>query len=479
MFLLYKRMFARKPLLVGCLFLSLAAGCSAPSSEPAKARNVILFIGDGMGISTVTAARIFDGQSLGLSGEEHSLAFDKFPHVALVKTYETDQQISDSAGTATAMMTGSKTRSGVINIGPEAHRHSCEESLQHWLEPLSIMARGRGMGVGVVTTTRLTHATPAVVYAHTPERDWESDHYLSEADEAAGCLDIATQLVDFDTGGGLDVALGGGRERFFGGVGGMRRNPDDHLPHAWAAAAPNRRYVETAAELATVEPGEQVLGLFAKSHMTYVAERGDDSTEPTLADMTRAAIRQLAANPNGYFLMVEGGRIDHGHHDGKPGYAMLEMQAFSRAVDAALEMVDLDDTLVLVTADHSHTFTMGGYAMRGNPILGLVVKNDMTGEPKSGPELDAEGVPYTVVAYANGPGAVREPPRPEPRTGVDAVYQSLVPVVSIDIDGKLGLHETHGGEDVPLYGTGVGSERVAGVIEQNLIFDIMRDAYGW
>jgi alkaline phosphatase len=463
------------------LVVAFLAGCSeSPSGagEPAAARNVILFIGDGMGVSTVTAARIFDGQSRGLSGEEHSLAFDSFPHVALVKTYETNQQVADSAGTATAMMTGHKTRAGVINVGPGPNRQNCEAALQNTLEPLSAKAKHRGLAVGVVTTARITHATPAAVYAKTPERDWESDRHLPEATAAMGCADIATQLIDFDGGSGLDLALGGGREMFFG-TRGERRHPRDDLPNDWQDAAPNRRYVETAAGLEAIEPGEQVLGLFADSHMTYVAERGDDSAEPTLVQMTRAAIRHLSANETGYFLMVEGGRIDHGHHDGKPGYALLETQAFSQAVAAALELVDLDETLILVTADHSHVFTMGGYATRGNPILGLVVKNDTNGEPRAEPEGDVDGVPYTTLGYFNGPGAVREIPRPAPETGIDAIYQSAVPVVGGDHDGGVDYDETHGGEDVALYGIGVGAERVRGVIEQNRVFDIMMAAYGW
>ena len=113
----------------GLSCVAIIVGCveptdSPPASSPAAnvARNVILFIGDGMGVSTVTAARIFDGQSLGLSGEEHSLIFETFPHVALVKTYNTNQQVPDSAGTVTAIMSGMKTRAGVIDIGPESHR---------------------------------------------------------------------------------------------------------------------------------------------------------------------------------------------------------------------------------------------------------------------------------------------------------------------------------------------------------------------
>ena len=93
------------------------------------ARNVILFIGDGMGVTTVTAARIFDGQSKGMSGEENVLPFETFPNVALIKTYTANQMVADSAGSASAMNTGVKTRAGVIGIGPQAYRGRCEDAL--------------------------------------------------------------------------------------------------------------------------------------------------------------------------------------------------------------------------------------------------------------------------------------------------------------------------------------------------------------
>ena len=490
-------------LLAGCV-MSADPPPAEPSAAGGIARNVILFIGDGMGVSTVTAARIFDGQSLGMTGEEHELIFETFPHVALIKTYNTNQQVPDSAGTATAMMTGRKTRAGVINIGPDVRRQDCRESLDQELTPLGVIAKERGKSVGVVTTTRLTHATPASVFAHSPERDWESDQYLPESDRALGCLDIAYQLTRFDVGGGLDVVLGGGRAGFYGReFDGNRVGERDDLIREWLDAGSNRTYITTRDELAGLQavqqpgirPGQQpeelpeprsaqpsrqqVLGTFSRSHMTYVAERQPDTTEPELAEMTAAAIDLLEQNEDGYFLMVEGGRIDHGHHDGKPGYALLETQAFARAVEAALEQVDIEETLVLVTADHSHVFTIAGYPVRGNPILGLVVENDVTGEPSPEAAVDATGTPYTTLGYANGPGAAADQPRPAPETGTGAVYQSHIPVVSHRIDGSLDYSETHGGEDVALYGIGVGSDRVGGVIEQNLIFDIMIQAFGW
>ncbi|MEX2125202.1 MAG: alkaline phosphatase [Woeseia sp.] len=462
------------------LVLAALAACAPqqPMSDAPRARNVILFIGDGMGPSTVTAARIFAGQQAGLAGEEYSLPFEKFPRLALVKTYNTDTQVADSAGTATAMYTGQKTRAGVIAVGPQAHKRNCEEGLVHPLVTIAEIAHARGHDVGIVTTARITHATPAALYAHSPERDWESDRFITEVDITAGCRDIARQLVS-SAPGALDVVLGGGRREFLGrNHGGERRDPDANLVQEWLQAARDRHYVDTAAELRRLPPSVDVLGLFSDSHMTYVAERADDTTEPTISEMTATAIDRLADGP-GYFLMVEGGRIDHGHHDSKPGYALLEAQQFANAVDVALQKVDLADTLILVTADHSHVFTISGYPTRGNPILGLVVENDASGKPLDSPSLATDGKPYTTLGYANGTNSVSGRERQVPETGIHAVYQSTLTVPYDEIDGTTSYDETHGGEDVALYSIGAGSEKVSGVIEQNVIFDIMMNAFGW
>ena len=459
----------------------MAAGCAndaylADADRPA--RNVILFLGDGMGVSTVTAARIFDGQSRGEPGEENSLSFERFPQVALVKTYNTNQQVPDSAGTATAILTGTKTRAGVINIGPEARRRNCEEGLANRLPTIAAIMASNGKSVGVVTTTRVTHATPAAVYAHAVERDWESDAYLPGEAAAAGCRDIAAQLTSLAPGAGPDIVLGGGLREFRGsGLGGERRTVDQDLVADWLAASGKRRFIQSREALAGLNPEEQVLGLFAKSHMTYVAERKEPTSEPTLQEMTAAAIDFLEARGAGYYLLVEGGRIDHGHHDGYPGYALLETQAFAEAVSIAVDKVDLEETLILVTADHSHVFSHGGYPTRGNPILGLVVINDTSGEPREEPHVAADGQPYTSVGYMNGPGAVSGP-RPRPDTGVYAMAQSLIPFEWTNIDGTVSNSESHGGEDVALYAIGPGSEAVGGVIEQNRIFGIIMNAIG-
>jgi alkaline phosphatase len=179
--------------------------------------------------------------------------------------------------------------------------------------------------------------------------------------------------------------------------------------------------------------------------------------------MTTRAIDLLNQNPNGFFLMVEGGRIDHAHHDGNAYRSLEDMVAFDYAVKAALDKVDLADTLVIVTADHSHVFTIAGYPKRGNPILETVVEVD--GKPK----LGKDGKPFTTLGYANGPGAVKEgEPRPAPAntTAPDYKQQSLVPLDS----------ETHGGEDVAIFAGGPWAHLFAGVVEQNYIYHVIDHA---
>jgi alkaline phosphatase len=438
-------------------------GTLASAPEPARAKNVILFVGDGMGISTVTAARIYEGQKRGETGEENLLSFEKFPQTALIKTYNTDAQVPDSAGTATAMNAGIKTRIGFIGVGEAATPGDCTTGKAHPLPSTAEAAKRAGLQVGIVTTTRLTHATPAAVFGHSVSRNWESDQDIPAAERPEGCTDLAAQLVAFP----FDLALGGGRAKFFGKTGGGDRLSDAaNLPGEWAART-GGSYVENAAALAAAPRGKPVLGLFAPSHLSYMAERKSGNTEPTLTELTADALARLKSDGRGYYLMVEGGRIDHAHHDGRAGFALEEAVEFAEAIQHAVDNTDPRDTLILVTADHSHVFTIAGYPARGNPILGLVTGAGEDGGPSDKPTLAADGQPYTTLGYANGPGAVKGV-RPAPDTGLSARQQALVPTGA----------ETHGGEDVALYATGPGSSEVRGVLEQSRIGLIIRKALG-
>ena len=435
----------------------------ASTPPPARAKNVILFVGDGMGISTVTAARIYEGQKRGETGEENLLSFEKFPQTALIKTYNTNAQVPDSAGTATAMNAGVKTKIGLIGVSEAATRGDCASGKANPLPLTAEAAKRAGLQVGIVTTTRITHATPAAVFGHSPNRDWESDQDIPAAQRPAGCTDLAAQLVAFP----FDVALGGGKGKFMGkSVGGDRLEAAADLPAKWAART-GGSYVQTAAELAAAPRGKPVFGLFAPGHMTYMLDRKPESTEPTLTAMAADALARLKTDGRGYYLMVEGGRIDHGHHAGQAGYALEEAVEFARAIQYAVDNTDPRETLILVTADHSHVMTIAGYPRRGNPILGLVTRGREGEDSSDEPAVASDGQPYSTLSYANGPGAVMGA-RGAPDTSARARQQSLVPLPS----------ETHGGEDVALYATGPGSQEVRGVLEQNRIGQIVKRALG-
>ena len=459
-----------------CMALVLAvgalAGCGEPrtaaeAAEPSAPRGVILFLGDGMGISTVTAARIFAGQRAGGPGEEHSLSFESFPHAALVKTYTVDAQVPDSAGTMTAIITGEKTRSGVLSVSAAVERGDCAAGMAESLTTLLERAEEAGFATGVVSTATITHATPAATYAHAAERNWEDDSALSEEAVAAGCRDIARQLIEFDGGDGIEVALGGGRGHFLPASEPDPEYPDQtgfrtdgrNLVAEWLAGG-GRAYAWNRSQLQALaaEPAQPVLGLFEPSHMQFEADRAQEA-EPSLAAMTEFALRRLRGRGPGYFLLVEGGRIDHAHHFGNAYRALHETLALDAAVARAQAMTDSADTLILVTADHSHTLTISGYPRRGNPILGKV-------ETSPGRFMeDEQGRPYTTLGYANGPGWQAEPVDLSDTDTEAPDYQqtAAVPIA----------YETHAGEDVAAYAQGPGAAGVAGVMEQNRLYDVL------
>ena len=451
-------------------------------NRPKRAKNVILMVGDGMGISTITAARIFDGQRpidgrAPATGEENSLAWDTMANTALVKTYNTNAQTSDSAGTASALNTGVKTRIGVINFGADQGAEACKTP-EKLPRTLAEMARAGGMGLGIVTTTRITHATPAAVYGHVPNRNWEgADRAYPAADRASGCADLAAQLVGFK--GGFDVALGGGSARFLPAGKGGTRDDGRNLVEEWQKAWPQARFVSDAKGLRALNARDTVpvLGLFNADHISFEADRKDDA-EPGLPEMARFALARLQAGTKarggkGYYLMIEGGRIDHAHHASNPYRALKEAQMFSAAVADVLKSVNLDDTLVLVTADHSHVMTIAGYPERGNDILGYI-KPARGGESdgalsKEGWSLDDHGQPMTTLSYANGPFITRGLSRLLPPTDPNYLANKTHGTDS----------ESHGGEDVALFAEGPRADLVRGVMEQNLIFHIMAEALGW
>lgn len=448
-----------------------------------KAKNVILFIGDGMGITTLTASRILEGQLRGESGEENRLSFEEFPFSALSKTYSANQQTSDSAPTMSAIISGIKTDEGVLSVNQNVVHGDYQTVKGNETTTLLEMAEMKGLSTGIVTTARLTHATPGACYAHTCDRDWESDADISTRSKDAFTAkfpDIARQLIEFPYGDGLEVAMGGGRPKFlpkdeidpeYSDKKGERLDGRD-LTKEWVSKYKDSNYIfdKKGFDAIDAKKTKHLLGLFERSHLQYEYDRPKDKGgEPSLSEMTSKSIDILSNNKKGFFLMVEGGRIDHAHHDGNAFRALTETIELSNAVRTALSKVNLDETLIIVTADHSHTFNMGGYPIRGNNILGLTQEVDGKGMLEEKPRTDKNGKPYTTLNYANGKGA-RGGERPKLTqsevTNPDYKQEAIVPLSD----------ETHGGEDVAIYATGVNAYLIRGSMEENWTFFVMADA---
>jgi len=457
-----------------------------------KAKNVILFLGDGMGVTTITAARILDGQMKGMKfGEENDLSFEKFPHLAHSKTYQANQQTPDSAPTMTSIVTGSKANDGMLSIAPNVIGPDpvAAAKPENRLTTILEQAEDHGLWTGVVSTARLTHATPAACYSHTPFRDWESDADLSPKAAEVDYPDIARQLLDFHvrdttingkTSRGLEIAMGGGRSNFLTAAdpdpedqGEKGKRKSRNLVNEWTGRGGAFVYDQKGFDAIDPAATGPVLGLFERSHMEFELDRPKDTAgEPSLTQMTEKAIRLLQRSPKGFFLMVEAGRIDHGHHAGNAKRALTDAVELSRAVQRATELAG-NDTLIIVTADHSHVFTMAGYPTRGNPILGLMITNDdATGLPAKEPAKAGDGKPFTTLGYMNGPGAPKGE-RPDlsnvDTTADDFLQQSLVPLGS----------ETHGGEDVVIYARGPHAWLIEGTMEENAIYFVMARALGF
>ena len=375
------------------------------------------------------------------------------------------------------MHAGIKTKAGVVGVDETVARGDCAATEGGKVTAAAEIYTGMGKSVGVISTARLTHATPASVYASSADRNWEADSNLPE-----GCTqpDIAMQLLDAMKAGTVDVAMGGGRRNFFVKADdikgpeddGGRRNEGDLIAMAQEAGISYAYDSATAAALPM--DGTPLLGLFESSHMMYEHDR---EGEPSLAEMTELAIKSLQGNENGFFLSIEAGRVDHANHAGNLHRVVTDGVAFAEAVAMADAMTDDNDTLIVVTADHEHAIAFNGYCGRGSPITGLCYGIDGGAIMHSGePNTAKDGKPYTVVGYLNGAGTVlredmnwvgvRGDLTQEEVTDPDYLQQALIPTSS----------ETHSGEDVAVYAKGPFAHLLNGTIEQHFIFHVMHHA---
>ncbi|XP_035437421.2 alkaline phosphatase isoform X2 [Spodoptera frugiperda] len=448
------------------------------------AKNVILFIGDGMGPNTVTAARIYKG------GESHRLVFEKFPHMGFLKTYSANKMVPDSACTATAMFSGVKVNQDTVGVDATVQHRDCEASLQTEtrLQSLAALALDANKSAGFVTTMRVTHATPSPLYAHSASRSWECEASLPNH---SPCKDIARQLVEDWPGRDLQVIMGGGRQQLVSNATGTDEDPISTSP--WTCYRQDGRnlieqyktdketrglkhsVVMNNQELRELNVNETdyLLGIFSNEHLSYEHERNKGPEGmPSLAEMVRAAIKVLQKNENGYFLMVEGGNIDMAHHRGWAKVAVSETLAMEKAVQVAADMTDEEDTLLIVTSDHTHTLNINGYPNRGSSIFGIA-------QPSS-----YDGVNYTTLSYATGgPGSFQFYVHKDPTLPTGSMVTRRDPSTEdteqynyTQIAGIQLVENYHGGGDVAIYARGPYSHLFHNVHEQHYVFHAISHA---
>ena len=477
-----------------------------------EAKNVIFFLGDGMGPVTVTAARIYKGEkelaakpgSLA-SSERAKLTMQSLPYAARVKTFSKDGQTADSAPSMAASMTGVKMNNEVISMSADTvayvpggssqyidsnENSTCPTTNGTPATTLLELSKAKGRSVGAVSTTRVGHATPATTYAHICNRNG----YNTIAEQSVpGHANYNAKLGD-----GLDVLMGGGQRNYLSKTQVASSKRTDGVNLVAAMQAKGYTYVNSGTQLSALNATStpKLLGLFSSSEMAYELDRVNQKLdEPSLSQMTEKALDVLSSNAKGFFLMVEGGRIDHALHGTNAKRALEDTLAFDAAIASAMAYMEKKDpglanTLIVVTADHDHAIAFNGYTKIGNPILGKVVSYD-TGKLA----LAADGKPYTTLVFGNGgrPNATASsqvnaedgnkpwvaPVRGASRddlTAVDTTQDNFLQEVGINL-GTPGS-ETHGGGDVMLFAGGAGAKIFKGTVDNTRVFSKVKEAAG-
>ena len=495
--------------------LALALGCAlagfgGTALAAGEAKNVIFFLGDGMGPVTVTAARIYKGEkqlaaapgSL-VTSERAKLTMQSLGYAARVKTFSNDGQTTDSAPSMAAYMTGVKANNEVISMSSDTLAYAadgtqfingedttCAATNGKPAQTLLELSKAKGRAVGAVSTTRVGHATPAATYAHICNRNG----YNTIAEQSVPGHPRYNTLL----GDGVDVLMGGGQRNYLPKAINASSKRTDDANLVTAMQAKGYSYVDSGTKLSALDATKatKLLGLFSQSEMAYELDRVNQKLDqPSLSQMTEKALDVLSRNDKGFFLMVEGGRIDHALHGSNAKRALEDTLAMDKAIDVALAYMEkkdpgLKNTLVVVTADHDHAIAFNGYTRIGNPILGKV-RDYQTNELAKA----ADGKPYTTLVFGNGGrpnstaasqintedgnkpwvaparGAVRED-----LTNVDTTQDNFLQEVGINL-GTPGS-ETHGGGDVMLFAGGAGAKIFKGTMDNTRVFFKVKEAAG-
>ncbi|QIP06660.1 alkaline phosphatase [Bradyrhizobium symbiodeficiens] len=462
---------------------------------PRKAKNVILFIGDGMSPAHRVAARILskgiaEGKSRG------KLAIDDMPHMALVATAGSDSIITDSANSASAYATGHKSAVNALGVYADRTLSPFDDPR---VETITSLARRRlGMAIGIVTNTEIEDATPAAMIAHTRRR--------------AAYDEIVEQFFAARP----DVLMGGGSANFLpkSAVGSRRKDETDYIAKFRDAGY---QVATTAGELsasAAKPETDKLLGLFATGNMDGALDRKflrgggvkKFPEQPDLTEQVQAALKLLSRKESGFFLMVESGMIDKYAHLLDMERAVFDTIMLDNAVRQTREWARArgEDTLILVLADHNHPNSLVGTVnddMGTTPNVPLrerVGVYDQAGFPNY-PPPDADGYPSRVDVsrrlaifsaslpdhYETFRPKIDNPNEPTVKAGDDGTFKANdkykdVPGAVLrpgNLSAMIGA-SVHSGEDVILTATGPGSDGVRGSMDNTEVFRVMADALG-
>ncbi|XP_075151038.1 membrane-bound alkaline phosphatase-like [Haematobia irritans] len=388
---------------------------------------------------------------------------DKVVKQLFVLTYCTNALVADSSCSATAYLSGVKGNILTIGVNGKVDFNNCSASMDpvNQAPSIAVWAQKAGKSTGFVTTTTLTHASPAGIYGHISNRLHECDaDVIRSKKNPMECMDLAQQLVSEETGRNLNVIMGGGLGKFLpntqkdahGKYG--ERKDGKNLISTWKRMHPEGLVVTNRDQLlqANISEISHIMGIFQSGSMKYKA-LADNKYQPSLSEMTKMTLKLLQRNKNGYFAFIEGGLIDSAHHDTKAGLALDETLEMDKAVQVALEMTDPSDTLILVTADHSQPLTISGFPGRGDPILGL-----------NQHDRSLDGLKYSILNYPLGyeqykDGKGKRLNLEKVPWKIDTTYPSYVKV----------FKAPHGGEDVSVYASGPYAHLFTGVLEESTI----------
>lgn len=444
------------------VMMTMLIGANAAEVKQNQIKNFILMVPDGMSVTETTIARWYNGGK--------PLAMDEMAS-GLIRTYSSDAAIADSAPAGTAMATGFKSHTGYVGVLPDVantygQKPISENDKQKPVANILEGAKWLKKSTGVVVTCEIPHATPSDFMAHFPSR--HNYDVLSEQEVYSG----------------VDVVFGGGSDVLTPGTGANNRKDGEDLVKVLKDKG--YQYITKKSEMANLKSGK-VWGMFAPMAMNYDMDR-DANVQPSLSEMTKKAIDLLSQNPKGFFLMVEGSKIDWAAHANDPIGVVSDVLAFDNAVKVALDYAkSRNDTAVIVAADHgTGGMTMGNSSTNSgydktpvSTFIDPLKKAGLTGEGlESKFNKDRTNIKEVIAQYFGITDLTNDEIKAITEAKAGSMNYTVGPIISKR--SAIGWTTTgHTGEEVVLYSYLPGNQRITGVLDNTDIAKIIAQKMGF